>query len=264
MQCSAKESPIQQNLTTSTCANNYISPSVWYFTGTGIGMVNGGFNVAGALVHGLNNGVGNGLRAYSGYAGVGSFVGAHVQKVANGVNIAADGVSYSNINFGDVGTKFVFASSSNDASAINWLRARKPSNEGRVSTTTLANDAKLQFPMAANATYLVRGRIAYATVAAADFKWRHTGPESPTQVVIKRTAIVPGGTSESNVAIDTAYSAADIVMLETSGSIGWIEFDGFIQNGTNAGTFAIQWAQNTSSASATVVFGGSYLEYALA
>jgi hypothetical protein len=60
--------------------------------------------------------------------------------------------------------------------------------------------------------------------------------------------------------MDTSVTpATSITGTGTTG--GFIEMDVAWQNGANAGTFAFQWAQNSSGATASVVRAGSYLEY---
>jgi len=143
----------------------------------------------------------------------------------------------------------------------HWTPVRKTADQTKNSNTTLAADTALQFPMLANTKYAFRGRVHYGTPGGADIKFRHTGPASPSFVHIKRHSLAPGATAFGNIAIDTAYSSADIVITEVSGTEGYFEFDGVVHNGANAGTFAIQWAQNTSDAGGTTVRAGSFIEY---
>jgi hypothetical protein len=142
-----------------------------------------------------------------------------------------------------------------------WTLVQKTVTQTKISTSTLAVDSVLKFTMAASTKYVFRAKVFIETNTTPDFKWRHAGPASPTRVTIKRSAIVPAATALSNIAIDSAYSAADITMLAASGTLGWLEFEGVIENGLNAGDFEFQWAQNTSDASTTSVLAGSYLEY---
>jgi hypothetical protein len=143
-----------------------------------------------------------------------------------------------------------------------WRQVLKTADETKTTNTTLAADGVLKFTMAASQKYAVRGRIYFTTGATGDFKARHTGPASPTLVMIQRRAVAAGASADSSLAVDAAYSSADITALGGAGS-GVIEFDGIIYNGTNAGDFAWQWAQNTSDGTATVVKAGSYLEWRL-
>lgn len=146
--------------------------------------------------------------------------------------------------------------------SILWRTVKKGTTETIASDSTLSNDADLKFTMAANTTYAFRMQVFFSTSAAADFKWRHSGPAAPTAVSITRRNIIAGGTSISQIAEDTAYSAADVALLASAGlGIVWIE--GIITNGANAGDFNFQWSQNTLDASNTSVLAGSYLEWML-
>lgn len=144
-------------------------------------------------------------------------------------------------------------------SYLNWESINKTTDESTASDTTFSSDSQLQFTMLANSTYHVRGRVLFSTVAAADFKWQLTGPSSPTLVRIARRAIGGGDAAFSAVGVDTAFSTSVAVL--GGGAEGFVEFDAAIQNGANAGTFAFQWAQNTSDAGNTTVRAGSYLEF---
>lgn len=142
-----------------------------------------------------------------------------------------------------------------------WTPVFKTTTETITADSTLSNDAVLLFAMLANTTYAFRGRVFFDTTNAADFKWRHSGPAAPTLVRIKRSNVIPGGTSYTLIAVDTAYSAADIALTGAGTTGGWVEFEGIIANGANAGDFNFQWAQNASDAGNTSVLAGSYLEY---
>lgn len=144
--------------------------------------------------------------------------------------------------------------------ANGWTLVLKATDEQRTSTDTLAADSALKFAMAASTKYVFRARLFYSSSATPDFKWRHAGPASPTFLAIERRQIVPAATADSAIALDTDYSAADIVAAAGDGS-GWIEVAGVIHNGATAGDFSLQWAQNTSDAAATTVRAGSYIEY---
>lgn len=142
-----------------------------------------------------------------------------------------------------------------------WVSVKKTVDEVRSATTTLTNDAALAFPLLANKSYILRGKLFFDTSALGDFKWRHTGPASPLLVRIKRGSLAPGDTAFTTLAVDTSFSSGDIVITSAAANGGFVDFEGLIQNGANAGAFAIQWAQNTSDAGATTVRAGSYLEW---
>jgi len=141
-----------------------------------------------------------------------------------------------------------------------WTLVLKTADETINTDSALSADSALKFTMLANTKYSFRAVIYYTTNALADFKWRHVGPAVPTKVTIRRIHFVPAGTSPAH-AVDTAYSSADVAMLAASGTEGYIEMNGMIHNGANAGDFEFHWAQNTGHASDTTVYGGSFIEW---
>lgn len=145
--------------------------------------------------------------------------------------------------------------------ALDWALKSKQNFTSRSSTTTLANDPDLQFEMAANTNYMIRMRVFFSTVAAGDFKFALVGPASPNSVSVVRKHIDPSALTTLVTASEGVYTASTAIAGGAGTAGGYIEFDIRVRNGTNAGTFAFQWAQNASDAGATVVLEGSYLEY---
>lgn len=141
-----------------------------------------------------------------------------------------------------------------------WRRVIKTADEQLATNTTLQDDDALLFPMLASTSYVLRGEIFYDTPTAADFKWGHTGPAAPTLVNIVRDGYSPDATAPSGAGTDEAYNVAGIALTAAAGTFGWVRLSGIIRNGTTAGNFQIQWAQNASSGT-TTVRAGSYLEY---
>lgn len=134
----------------------------------------------------------------------------------------------------------------------------KTADTSVTSSTTLVTDSELSIPVTGGALINFRGSLVYTAGSAGDFKYRITGPASPASITIKRRTIAPGGTEA--VAVDTAFSTSDIVVDGGTGT-GVIAFEGVLKNGSTAGTIGIQWAQNTSNATATVLKAGSLIEY---
>lgn len=127
------------------------------------------------------------------------------------------------------------------------------------TSTTLASDNALTFPVLASTKYSFRFVVFYDTPTAADFKWQITCPASPTVVLYDGHALAPGATSET-ITRDNACSSSHS-LTETSGTPGSIIIQGIIQNGANAGSVTFQWAQNTSNGSNTTVYAGSNVQY---
>lgn len=143
------------------------------------------------------------------------------------------------------------------APALQWkiveeLEIIKSVDQSTTSDTGLSNDSELTFEMEANKVYNIK-IMAYFTTGAGDFKYAITGPSAPTQVFVKRRH----GDSVVTEGFDTGYTSATAI---TGISPGFIEMEIAIDN-INAGTFAFQWAQNTSDGSTTKVHAGSKLKY---
>jgi hypothetical protein len=143
-----------------------------------------------------------------------------------------------------------------------WITITKTATEARASTTTLADDAILKFPMAANTTYRFRATIVINVGDLnADVKYQWNGPASPTKISILCTHAAVGA-APANQVVDTSYAATASGTLDGSSGDVIVKAEGTIQNGANAGDFAFQWAQASSNVTATNVLKGSYIEYA--
>lgn len=153
------------------------------------------------------------------------------------------------------------ATSPSAAANAGWTTVSKANDEARASTTTLADDSTLAFPVQANKKYRFRAKIFYDTPGAADFKFDVNGPASPTLVQIETKSVGPGTSALSNIGLKTAFAFTAVAVTDTSGTGGSAEFEGIVHNGANAGTVSLRWAQNTSNVGDTTVRAGSYLEY---
>jgi len=143
-----------------------------------------------------------------------------------------------------------------------WTVVGKTSDETRSASTALTADGSLSFAVTANIKYRFRFHAFYDTGNTADIAFDVNGPASPTNVQYS---------IEPNLFQDSAYQSGGNAFASkftntnsgTGGTqSGLIRIVGILQNGSNAGTLAFRWAQNTSSSGATTVFGGSYVEYA--
>lgn len=135
----------------------------------------------------------------------------------------------------------------------------KTVSETNVNDAVLSDDAMLKFTMAANTKYTIRLKVFFTTAAFPDFKYRVTGPASPT-LVRRHITRAAGGNPPTMLAIGTAYDSAD-VPLAGPGAEGIIDEEIIVHNGGTQADFKFQWAQNTSNGTATIVRAGSYIEY---
>jgi hypothetical protein len=143
----------------------------------------------------------------------------------------------------------------------------KPSDES-VGNATFQGDDDLTFAVLANTTYSFRITIYYTTPLGANLKVQLTGPASPTLVVYEVTAVKPGGSTVSPAAVATAFgtdttgcTAGTCVALVGSSTLhGVAHVTGILQNGANAGSITVSWAQNSQSGTSQV-FAGSFVEW---
>jgi len=140
----------------------------------------------------------------------------------------------------------------------DWTELIKAADWTRGSTTTLVSDADLTFTMAANTTYLIEAKLFVSSIISVGFKVGITGPSSPTLI----QCVGRDTDSAGNVA-NIGISSYTTVRSDTPGGTenNVIELTMRIANGANVGAFAIQFAQNVSSASVATLRSGSYMRY---
>lgn len=131
-----------------------------------------------------------------------------------------------------------------------------------INSAALANSLYMQFNMAANTNYRVKGVIFFDTTATGDFKYAFTAPAAPTLVRFERVDCVAGGTPAAN-ALDVATPGS--TALAGAGTTGgYVSFTAIFQNAANAALFAFQFAQNTATNdTGAIVRAGSYMEWSV-
>jgi hypothetical protein len=137
----------------------------------------------------------------------------------------------------------------------------KASDTSRASNTTAANDPDLIVQLAANATYEWRTWINY-----------EGGTQGSSDLKIQFTSVPSGATLRGSATYVNASGGAVVEVYVTSGggslaagtngggAIRGFRAVGTIVTSSTASGFAISWAQNTSSGTATVVHAGSILK----
>lgn len=127
-----------------------------------------------------------------------------------------------------------------------------------VSGSTSLTDTALTFPVAASKTYAFRA-VLDVQMGAGGIRLAANGPASPTRVRIGGgQATSPGGNQAP--ALVAAYGS--LFYTFTSAQVAWIfEIHGVVQNGTNAGSVTLQFAQSASDPANTTIKAGSHLEY---
>lgn len=143
------------------------------------------------------------------------------------------------------------------------ISVRKGSDTSRASTTTPTLDPELQFTLVAGNTYLFTcWTMLGPNTAGADFSATFGGTAIGTLTWSGsggHNSITTGSQGDGewiardNVATPTPYAAS-----QTAGvNLGVFMTGSYVC--TTGGTFGLQWAQQTSNATATVVKAGSYL-----
>jgi hypothetical protein len=155
-------------------------------------------------------------------------------------------------------TDFAEADHTHAALAVLWTEITKTADSSITSSTTFASDSDLTFTMDANSNYLIEADLWLFSPNGVGFKFGTTGPASPTLVNLVYRELDSGNT-ETNAVL----SAHGSVRTNTPGANRYVHAQVKIrvENGVNAGAFALQFAQNVSSATATLVYKGSTLKY---
>ncbi len=138
------------------------------------------------------------------------------------------------------------------------IQVVKAADQSVTSSTVLVNDNSLVVPVIANATYAFICDVNYegGTQGASDLKWQWSIPSCTMRYGV--TFVGAGG----GVTV-TAQVGADIVVAGTAGAgvRRSIQFSGTIIMGSTPGNIQFTWAQNTISATPTIVHAQSYLQF---
>lgn len=140
----------------------------------------------------------------------------------------------------------------------------KTNNTDRASTTTVTDDPDLTVTLEANATYRAVFYLHYAATDTARFKTQWTVPSGATGnrtavgadqgVILSGTS--SGGTGRYGV---HGYTTACTYGTRNDNTFLCSAIEEAVLTTTSAGTLAIQWAQATSSATASRLGAGSSL-----
>lgn len=155
---------------------------------------------------------------------------------------------------------FLRADGSWQPAGAAWTTIFKTANEDRASTTVLAADNTLVFTADAAGRYVVRGRVYWSTLSGTpDIKYAFVGPSATGLIEFRHFSDSPIAESVTVFTASATYLASTAVVH--AGGPGFIDFSLSFLVGGSGGTFAFQWAQNSSNASPTTVEAGSYIEY---
>lgn len=148
------------------------------------------------------------------------------------------------------------------ATGVNSVkRVYKSASTTRTSNTTATDDPDLVVAVIAGATYLVRFVGMFGAVTAADVKTKWGFPTSSTGL---RFCLGPEAAATSR---DTVSMRVGVHQLNTEVAYGIsssTSYSGVMEEGTittvNSGNISIQWAQNTSNGTGSILAESSFLE----
>jgi hypothetical protein len=160
----------------------------------------------------------------------------------------------------------ILTADSAEATGMKWAAAAgggatilsviKSADQSVTSNTSPVNDSQLKFAVAANEKFLFQVWL-YTTSANSTpcMVYTASGPSGSTVVWSPPDVYTSaGGTANS-----TGATGGTTLTHFVDGNTRIAVMFGTITNGSTAGDLQIQWAQNTSSATATTVKAGSYI-----
>jgi hypothetical protein len=137
--------------------------------------------------------------------------------------------------------------------------AYKSNDQSVTSSTALVSDTAISLPVAANAVYFFGLYLDYegAATGAGGLRWGWTFPTGLTmryaQVGNSGTTLTPNiGNTYLQTTVGTAAS-------DSAGVLMSLLLFGTVAVGSTAGTLQLQWAQQSTSATATIVHAASVL-----
>lgn len=141
---------------------------------------------------------------------------------------------------------------------------RKTADTSRSATTTFADDDHLTFAAEASAVYTMVGWIKYFASNTPDIKIQFSVPSG---CLGEWAWIMPGATTLAttttgySIRTETNDVSGSRTGYGTSDSTMFTPISGLFRMSSTAGNIVLQWAQNTSDATATVMYTDSWLQF---
>jgi hypothetical protein len=139
---------------------------------------------------------------------------------------------------------------------------RKTADTERSATTTYADDPHLVFAAEANAVYQMWGWIKYFADPTPDIKIQFSVPSGclgEWAWNMPGSGTLTTGTVGYSIRTETNDVTAGRTGYGTSDSTHMTPMGGTFRMSSTAGNIALQWAQNTSNATATTLYTDSFL-----
>jgi hypothetical protein len=141
---------------------------------------------------------------------------------------------------------------------------RKTADTQRSATTTYADDPHLTFAAEANAVYTMYGWIKYFADPTPDVKVQFSVPSGCLGEwgwLMPGSGTLAAGTAGYSIRTESNDVSAGRTGYGTSNSDHMTPMGGVFRMGSTAGNIALQWAQNTSDATATTFYTDSFLTF---
>ena len=123
----------------------------------------------------------------------------------------------------------------------------KTADETVSNSSTLQDDDELAFSVAANENLLIECHFQYESTAVADIKFGITLPSGATASWRESTGLATPLNESQTLAPNNTFNITD----------AGIHLTFSVQIGSTAGTFTLQWAQNSAEVSNTILKAGS-------
>jgi hypothetical protein len=143
----------------------------------------------------------------------------------------------------------------------NWalpVAAYRTSTQSVTSSTTPVNDNQLSVSVAANAVYRVELCLTYTADTAGDLKIGWAVPASATFAEAFFAGITSAGAASTDD-VTAGTPSANPVFGGIGGGAAGLHYIVMLTTAGTAGTLQFQFAQGTSSATATILLAGSNL-----
>lgn len=141
---------------------------------------------------------------------------------------------------------------------VDWIRnkrilyAIKPIDEFVTSSTTFQDDDDLSIILEASTIYHLEFEGVYQGPATPGFKTIFVGPSGITGLL---QGVVMSGATFNGVNVTTQLNWG----ASPGGGQSWFRVNSRLVVSTTGGVFKLQWAQQTSSASSTILRAGTFL-----
>lgn len=135
---------------------------------------------------------------------------------------------------------------------VGFIVAVKSSDEIKTSDNTPAPDSDLKVDLDANKTYAVICQLMFSAHSTPDFKSEWYGP---TGIDVRMAYDL----DSPNALLYTTASAGPTSPGSGTTAYRTIQWHGIVTMATTAGTFGVEWSQNTSHSASTILRAGSYM-----